>query len=202
MNHHCLHFTGRQQDPGLHCELVTCWEGHGRPAVLTQRAGRRLNPQQPCGGQLTSWGPILCTSSLMQAEVHLPEGSGRAQGGRFTCGGGRAGQGETQGRSTSLLLTAPRRPEQCTRASSRTTATCQDPTAGRADRKTLRRVSASVHVCGQGSKGVGQQCREWDSRGDARLGLSAEIKVQGRPPQAVLRKRPGTPGGCPETRHS
>ena len=74
----------------------TCWEGHGRPAVLIQRAGRRLNPQQPCGGRLTSWGPILCTSSLMRAEVHMPEGSGRAQGGRFTCGGGRAGQGDTR----------------------------------------------------------------------------------------------------------
>lgn len=32
----------------------------------------------------------------MQAEVHVLEGSSRAQGGRFTCGGGRAGQGDTR----------------------------------------------------------------------------------------------------------
>lgn len=111
---------------------------------------------------------------------------------------------ETQGRSTSLLLTAPEA------ASAVHMGFLQDHSrqpgphspVGQTVKPCDVHVSASVHICGQGSRGVGQQCRKWDSRGDAGLGLSAEIKVQGRPPQAVLRKRPGTPSGCPETRHT
>ena len=102
-----------------------CWEGHGRPAVLTQWAEPTAAVWRPIDllgphtlHELTDAGRSARAGGEQQGPgrtVHLWWRKGRA---------GRHKEGVRPCYSPPL-----RRPQQCTWASSRTTATSQDPTA-------------------------------------------------------------------------